>query len=95
MYRCGAKAAERHLEAWMAWASRSRLAPFVRLGHTLRDHRAGVLAAIRLRLSNGRLEGLNNKIAVLKHRAYGFHSFEALVAMVFLCCTDLKLTLPI
>lgn len=32
---------------------------------------------------------------MLKHRAYGFHSAEALIAMVFLCCTDLKLTLPV
>src|SRR6266542_119545 len=55
----------------------------------------GVLAAIRLRLSNGRMEGLNNKIGVIKHRAYGFHSFAALAAMVFLCCTDLQLKLPI
>ena len=95
MYRCGARAAATHLDAWLAWASRSRLSPFVKLGRTLRDNRAGVLAAIRLQLSNGRMEGLNNKIGVLKHRAYGFHSFAALAAMVFLCCTDLKLTLPI
>ena len=36
-----------------------------------------------------------NKIGVIKHRAYGFHSFAALAAMVFLCCTDLQLKLPI
>jgi transposase len=54
----------------------------------------GILAAIRLRLSNGRMEGLNNKIGVIKHRAQCFHSFAALAAMVFLCCTDLQLNLP-
>jgi transposase len=37
-----------HLDAWLAWASRSRLTPFVRLARTLRTHRAGILAAIRL-----------------------------------------------
>jgi transposase len=95
MYRCGPKAAETHLDSWLSWASRSKLAPFVKLGRTLREYRTGVLAAIRRRLSNGRMEGLNNKIGVLKHRAYGFHSFAALAAMVFLCCTDLHLTLPI
>jgi transposase len=41
-----------HLDAWLAWASRSRLRPFVRLARTIRNHRAGVLAAIRLDLSN-------------------------------------------
>src|SRR4051794_20336400 len=41
-----------HLDAWLAWASRSRLRPFVRLARTLRAHRDGILAAIRLGLSN-------------------------------------------
>ena len=95
LYRCGPNAAEPHLTSWLSWASRSKLASFIKLGRTLRQYRAGVLAAIRLRLSNGRMEGLNNKIGVLKHRAYGFHSFAALAAMVFLCCTDLQLDLPI
>jgi transposase len=95
MYRCEPRAAEKHLDSWLAWASRSKLAPFVKPGRTLREYRDGVFAAIRLRLSNGRMEGLNNKIGVLKHRAYGFHSFAALAGMVFLCCSDLQLTLPI
>ena len=95
LYRCGPTAAKEHLRSWPAWASRSNLTPFVKLARTLRQHWDGVLAAIRLRLSNGRMEGLNNKIGVIKHRAYGFHSFAALAAMVFLCCTDLHLELPI
>ena len=95
LYRCGPRAAPEHLRSWLSWASRSNLGPFVKLGRTLRQYRDGVLAAIRLRLSNGRMEGLNNKIGVIKHRAYGFHSFAALAAMVFLCCTDLQLNLPI
>jgi transposase len=95
LYRCGQRSAPEHLRAWLSWASRSNLAPFVKLGRTLRQYRDGVLAAIRLRLSNGRMEGLNNKIGIIKHRAYGFHSFAALAAMVFLCCTDLQLKLPI
>jgi len=45
-----------HLDAWLAWASRSRLAPFIKLARTIRRHRQGILAAIRLGLSNGRPE---------------------------------------
>jgi hypothetical protein len=63
-----------HPDAWLAWESRSRLQPFIRLARTLRAHRDGILAAIRLGLSNGRLEGLNSKIRLLSHRSYGFHS---------------------
>ena len=95
MYRCGLKAAKRHLAAVIAWASRSRLEPFVRLARTLRKHSEGILASIELGVSNGRLEGINNKIGVIKHRAYGFHSAAALIAMVFLCCSAIEITLPI
>ena len=48
--------APERLDAWLAWASRSRLKPFVKLARTIRKHNAGVLAAIELGLSNGRLE---------------------------------------
>src|ERR687896_775876 len=83
-----------HLDAWLAWASRSRLRPFVRLARTLRAHRDGILAAIRLGLSNGRLEGLNSKIRLISHRSYGFHSADALIALVYLCCTGITIELP-
>jgi transposase len=83
-----------HLDAWLAWASRSRLRPFVRLARTLRAHRDGILAAIRLGLSNGRLEGLNSKIRLISHRSYGFHSADALIALVYLCCTGIVIDLP-
>ena len=83
-----------HLDAWLAWAARSRLTPFVRLARTLRGHRDGILAAIRLGLSNGRLEGLNSKIRLISHRSYGLHSADALIALVYLCCTRIIIDLP-
>jgi transposase len=86
--------APEHLDAWLAWASRSRLKPFMRLARTLRTHRDGILAAIRLGLSNGRLEGLNSKIRLLSHRAFGFHSADPLIALVYLCCTGIMIELP-
>ena len=54
--------------------SRSRLDPFVRLGKTIRKHRAGILAAVRLGINQGRTEALNNKVRLITRRAYGFHS---------------------
>jgi transposase len=83
-----------HLDAWLAWASRSRLRPFIRLARTLREHRDGILAAIRLGLSNGRLEGLNSKIRLISHRSFGFHSPDPLIALVYLCCSGLIIELP-
>ena len=95
LYQCSPNAAEHHLVAWLSWASRSKLPPFVKLARTLRHYFDGVLAAIRLGLSNGRLEGLNNKIGVIKHRAYGYHSAAALIAMIYLCCSHVSVRLPI
>ena len=83
--------AEEDLRAWLKWAARSRLKPFVRLGRTIRKYRDGVLEFIETKLSNGRLEGMNNKIRLLSHRSYGFHSAKALIATVYLCCSKLQL----
>jgi transposase len=83
-----------HLAAWLAWASRSRLEPFVRLARTIRRHRDGILAAIRLGLNNGRLEGLNSRIRLISHRSFGFHSASPLIALVYLCCTGIVIDLP-
>ena len=86
--------AEAHLDAWLAWASRSRLQPFIKLARTIRRHRAGILSAIRLGLSNGRLEGLNSRIRLISHRSFGFHSAAPLIALVYLCCTGIVIDLP-
>jgi transposase len=83
-----------HLDAWLTWASRSKLKPFIKLARTLREHRDGILAAIRLGLSNGRLEGLNSKIRLISHRAFGFHSADPLIALVYLCCAGITIELP-
>ena len=83
-----------HLDAWLAWASRSRLRPFVRLARTIRRHREGILTAIRLGLSNGRLEGLNSRIRLISHRSFGFHSADPLIALVYLCCSGIVIDLP-
>ena len=60
------------LRRWSAWAQRCRIPEFVKLGRTIREHRDGILAAVRLGLSNGRVEGLNNKIRLITRRAFGF-----------------------
>jgi transposase len=86
--------APEHLDAWLAWASRSRLQPFIKLARTIRRHRAGILAAIRLGLSNGRLEGLNSRIRLISHRSFGFHSADPLIALVYLCCAGIVIDLP-
>lgn len=90
-YRQPARA-DKALKSWIAWACRSRLQPFVRVARTLRAHFDGVLAYIRHRLTNGLAEGLNNKLRIISRRAYGFHSAEALIAMLFLNSGGIELS---
>lgn len=79
---CSTTKAAEHLDAWLAWASRSQLKPFVKLARTIRKYREGILAAVRLRLSNARLEGLNSKVRLISHRSYGFHGPEPLISLI-------------
>ncbi len=71
------------LDQWLAWAARSRLAPFVKLARTVRKHAAGILAYLDTKMTNGPVEGFNNKLRVIARRAYGFHSHGALISMLF------------
>ncbi len=48
LYRLPKDEAADRLDAWLAWASRSKLKPFVKLARTIRQHKSGVLAAIEL-----------------------------------------------
>jgi len=94
IYRLPKHEAADRLDAWLAWASRSKLKPFIKLARTIRKHKAGVLAAIQLAISNGRLEALNSRVRLISHRAHGFHSPDALIAMIYLCCAGVQIDLP-
>ena len=54
IYRLAPAAATGLLDAWIRWARRCRLAPFVKLAKTITKQRAGIVAAIAHGLSNGR-----------------------------------------
>jgi transposase len=94
VYKVPKHQAPERLDAWLAWASRSRLKPFIKLARTIRKHKQGVLAAVEIGISNGRLEALNSKVRLISHRAYGFHSADALIAMIYLCCAGIQIALP-
>ena len=94
IYRLPAAAATRLLEAWLTWARRCRLAPFVKLARTITDQRVGILAAIQHGLSNARVEAINTQIRLITRRAFGFHSPDALITLAMLTLADLCPSLP-
>lgn len=85
---------EELLRRWCASAVRTRLPEFAGVAKTIRRRFDGIVAYVRFRVTNGATEGLNNKARLLTRRAYGFHSAEAVLAMIKLCCSGLQL-LPV
>jgi transposase len=94
IYRLPARQATALLDAWLRWARRCRLKPFVKLARTISDQRAGILAAIQYGLSNARVEAINTQIRLITRRAFGFHSANALIALAMLSLADLCPSLP-
>jgi transposase len=80
-----------HLMQWLWRASHSRLEPFKKLAQMLRAHLDGVLVWTKLRVSNGALEGMNNKVKVISHRAYGYRTPWTYIANIYHCCAGLPL----
>jgi transposase len=56
----------------------------------LRSRVGGVLAWTEVTLSNGALEGINNKSKSISHRAFGFRSAPNFIAAIS-CCARLPL----
>jgi len=83
--------AKQHLLKWMNSAMRSKLEPFKKFVGMLRSHLDGVLAWTKTRLSNGAVEGMNNKIKSISHRSFGFRSAENFIAAIYHCCARLPL----
>ena len=89
------KRAREHLDKWCQWASHSKLKPFAKLAKTIKKHKDGIIAYVETGLSNGVVEGINNKIRAIIRRAYGFRNLKSLMAMIMLCCGGMEFTPPL
>ena len=70
-------AVRRALNDWLAYASRSKLAPFVKLARSIRHYRASIEATIEWQTTNGFAESNNAAIGRIRTNARGFHGSEA------------------
>jgi transposase len=82
------------IDRWISRACRSLLPAFVKVAKTIKKHRQGLIAALRLGINNARAEGLNSVVRLIFRRARGFHSPEAALALVMLTCGPITLHLP-
>lgn len=70
------KAAEKAWRSWFRRAMQSGLEPLRRFARRLKPYLPGIVAHCRYPLHTSLLEGINNKIKVIKRMAYGFRDHE-------------------
>ena len=64
--------AEKVLDDWIRQAEQSKIAQLQKMAVAMRTYKKGILAWYDCHLSMGKVEGVNNKIKVMKRNAYGF-----------------------
>jgi transposase len=82
------------LGRWLSWAARCRIPEFVELSKKINRHKDAILASIKNKLSNARIEAVNNKIKVTIRMGYGFRNIDNLIALVRLKCGGFDISLP-
>lgn len=82
----------RHMKQWLWWATHSRLEPFKEFAKLVKKHMEGIMAWTKERITNGALEGMNNKIKLVSHRSFGFRNTQNYIAAIYHSCADLSLT---
>jgi transposase len=73
------------LDAWLTAATDSEIPQFQRFGTGLRSDYDAVRAALSMDVSNGPVEGLNNRLKMLKRQMYGRAGLDLLTHCFLLC----------
>jgi transposase len=83
--------AAKHFDRWYSWAIRSRLEPVKKVARMLHSRLANILTYCKSRLTNGPIEGLNNKIQGLIKKAYGYRNKQRFITDIYFHCGGLNL----
>jgi len=82
------------LQAWLRWASRSKIPAMVKVAKKIRRHLPELHNTLDSALSNARVEATNTHLRVLTRHAYGYASPDALIAIADLTRGGLCPPLP-
>jgi transposase len=74
---------EKFLGKWVAKALATDIKELHKFAKTLLSHRYGIFNYYDYQISSGPLEGMNNKIKVLKRKAYGYHDEQFFKLCIF------------
>lgn len=80
--------AEIFLNSWIQRARLSGIRPLREFAKTLHNYRWGLINHCEYPIDTGKLEGMNNKIKVIKRIAYGFHDDEYFIMKIKQACSS-------
>jgi transposase len=78
--------AVKRLEKWMRNVAKSGITAYQKVVNTIQDYLYGILNYFKHRLTNAASEAINNKINVIKRRAYGFRDLEYFKLKIIQLC---------
>ena len=84
--------AREYLDKWHYWGTHSNIKEIITLAKMVKRNSHGILESIKQGISNGVVEGLNNKIKTAFKRSYGLKTEKCRNTMIFLMAG--KLSLP-
>ena len=67
------------------------LSPLRKFARTMLRHMDDILNYFRARITNGAVEGMNNKAKVVMRRAYGLRTAASCATSLYHCLADLQM----
>lgn len=75
--------AETFLNNWISKALSSGVVQLARFAKKLHRHAAGILNYFDFRISTAKVEGINNRIKVIKRKAYGYRDLDYFMLKIY------------
>jgi len=82
------------LAYWCDLVDEAKLKHFKKFANTIKAHWTGILNYINSNISNGILEGINNKIQLAKRRARGYRNTDNFISMIHFIAGKLEFDYP-
>ena len=81
------ESAEKFLDSWIERARETDIRALEDFAKTLENYKYGLLNHANYPINSGKIEGMNNKIKVIKRVAYGFHDDEYFILKIKQGCS--------
>ena len=82
------------LSFWCDMVNESKIIPFKKFVNMLKAHWTGIMNYFESKISNGILEGINNKIQLAKRRARGYRNTSNFINMIYFIAGKLNFNYP-